>query len=186
MKVGELLGGAARHRRLFAAGIDEQQILLAVVIETKLRCGSPRLAATPPVGLDGQAAAMEPGPCGSKGAGRSMIVEPWSWAGCEDIKPWMRSRVSVVMRPPLRSRAASLPSFTARRPKVELGEAGLPAIIGYFPGQQLLGVHGNASRPLSPRSRAPLSWRSVSLYLKRTKAWAKRQPQSGPHIQWAI
>src|SRR5580704_9914904 len=31
----------------------------------------------------------------------------------------MRSSVSVVMRPPLRSRAVSLPSFTARRPKVD-------------------------------------------------------------------
>src|SRR5215472_12563738 len=31
----------------------------------------------------------------------------------------MRSSVSVVMRPPLRSRAASLPSLTARRPKVD-------------------------------------------------------------------
>src|SRR5262245_12337355 len=31
----------------------------------------------------------------------------------------MRSSVSVVMRPPLRKRLASLPSFTARRPKVD-------------------------------------------------------------------
>jgi len=31
----------------------------------------------------------------------------------------MRSSVSVVMRPPLRSRLASLPSLTARRPKVD-------------------------------------------------------------------
>src|SRR5436305_4691707 len=35
------------------------------------------------------------------------------------MKPRMRSSVSVVMRPPLRSRLASLPSLTARRPKVD-------------------------------------------------------------------
>ena len=35
------------------------------------------------------------------------------------MKPRMRSSVSVVMRPPLRRRLASLPSFTARRPKVD-------------------------------------------------------------------
>ena len=40
-------------------------------------------------------------------------------AGWAAMKPWMRSSVSVVMRPPLRSRAASLPSLTARRPKVD-------------------------------------------------------------------
>src|SRR5262249_59658253 len=35
------------------------------------------------------------------------------------MKARMRSRVSVVMRPPLRSRVVSLPSLTARRPKVD-------------------------------------------------------------------
>src|ERR1043166_9386874 len=35
------------------------------------------------------------------------------------MKARMRSSVSVVMRPPLRSRLASLPSLTARRPKVD-------------------------------------------------------------------
>src|SRR5262249_20369569 len=39
--------------------------------------------------------------------------------GCAAIKPWMRSSVSVVMRPPLRNREVSLPSLTARRPKVD-------------------------------------------------------------------
>ena len=44
------------------------------------------------------------------------------------MKPWMRSSVSVVMRPPLRNRAVSLPSLTARRPKVDFGEPGLATI----------------------------------------------------------
>jgi hypothetical protein len=35
------------------------------------------------------------------------------------MKARMRSSVSVVMRPPLRRRLASLPSFTARRPNVD-------------------------------------------------------------------
>jgi hypothetical protein len=35
------------------------------------------------------------------------------------MKLRMRSSVSVVMRPPWRSRLASLPSLTARRPKVD-------------------------------------------------------------------
>ena len=35
------------------------------------------------------------------------------------MKERMRSRVSVVMRPPWRSRVASLPSLTARRPNVD-------------------------------------------------------------------
>ena len=48
------------------------------------------------------------------------------------MKPRMRSSVSVVMRPPLRRRLASLPSFTARRPKVELGKAALAAEVGDF------------------------------------------------------
>ena len=68
----------------------------------------------------------------------------------------MRSSVSVVMRPPLRSRLASLPSLTARRPKVEFGQAGLAAIVGDFL-QQLLRVHGVLTHPGGPQS-----WRSVT------------------------
>src|SRR5215468_1758069 len=35
------------------------------------------------------------------------------------MKAWMRSKVSVVMRPPSRSRRTSLPSLIASRPKVD-------------------------------------------------------------------
>ncbi|MET0446672.1 MAG: hypothetical protein ABW151_18985 [Pseudorhodoplanes sp.] len=35
------------------------------------------------------------------------------------MKAWIRSSVSMVMRLPSRRRATSLPSFTARRPKVD-------------------------------------------------------------------
>ena len=61
------------------------------------------------------------------------------------MKPRMRSSVSVVMRPPLRSRLASLPSLTARRPKVDFRQPGLPAIVGDFL-EQLLRVHGARPR----------------------------------------
>jgi hypothetical protein len=52
---------------------------------------------------------------------RAMMVGRASGAAIRLLcmKPRMRSSVSVVMRPPLRRRAVSLPSLTARRPKVD-------------------------------------------------------------------
>ena len=69
------------------------------------------------------------------------------------MKPRMRSSVSVVMRPPLRRRLASLPSFTARRPKVEFGQAALAAEFGDFLQDGV--VHGASLGGSFVRSLAP-------------------------------
>ncbi len=160
MDVGELFGDAVRDLPLLAAGVDEQQIFLPVVEEAEIalriagrsRC---RGAAQRRGDLTAEGAAM---PAlrptwrvdrrrASRGwCMRSIMVERSPRAGCDDMKPWMRSSVSVVMRPPLRSRAASLPSLTARRPKVDFGKAGLAAIVGNFL-KELLRVHGVTPLP---------------------------------------
>src|SRR5580693_3649160 len=80
----------------------------------KLRCGSSGCSA---------AAGTVVAAAGRGAWARSITAvraaAPCSKAGFDCINPWIRSSVSVVMRPPLRSRAASLPSLTARRPKVD-------------------------------------------------------------------
>ena len=64
------------------------------------------------------AAAASPARAGGRAARRAAARggSPLPFAA---MKARMRSRVSVVMRPPLRRRLASLPSLTARRPKVD-------------------------------------------------------------------
>jgi hypothetical protein len=78
----------------------------------KLRCGSsgPRGTARPSIGVARGGAAARLITSGRDSAGLPALFA---------MKARMRSSVSVVMRPPLRRRLASLPSLTARRPKVD-------------------------------------------------------------------
>ena len=88
---------------LLAAGRDEQQVFLAVVVEAEV--------------LAGAVAAV----CGSRRTGRTPSA-PFTAATPADraaMKACTRSTVSVVTRPPSRRRLTSLPSFTASRPKVD-------------------------------------------------------------------
>ena len=158
MDVGEFQRDAVGHHPLFAAGVDEQQILLPVVEEAEVALRIGRAGC-----------ARRHGHCRRRSAARSAAA-PGSIRRCAScaraitvgrmvawrlvaMKARMRSSVSVVMRPPWRRRLASLPSLTARRPKVDSAKAGLPAIVGNFL-QQLLGVHRSASRRFLGRSRA--------------------------------
>ena len=110
--VDEFFGDAVRDLPFLAAGVDEQQIFLPVVEEAEVALRIAR--------LDRRRPATMPAPASARDSReRSMTIGRGPCGGCAAMKPWMRSRVSVVMRPPLRSRAASLPSLTARRPKVD-------------------------------------------------------------------
>src|SRR6266404_553969 len=107
MDVGQFERDAARDHPFFAAGVDEQQVLLPVVEEAEVALG---------IAFAGRHR------CGRGDGGaraRSMTAGRASAVRLVSMKPRMRSSVSVVMRPPLRSRAVSLPSLTARRPKVD-------------------------------------------------------------------
>ena len=116
MDVAELERDAARHHPLLRAGVDEQQIFLPVVEEAEiaLRVGRARRMRDRHRAV-ASAAARAALRVRSITSGRESAGLPW-WLA---MKPRMRSSVSVVMRPPLRRRLASLPSLTARRPKVD-------------------------------------------------------------------
>ena len=122
MQVRKLFGDAVRHFPFFAAGIDEQQIFLPVVEEAEIALRIGAGLAPCAAGARRQLHAerlqrrME---VGRVSRDRSITIGRGPCGGWVAIKPWMRSSVSVVMRPPLRSRAVSLPSLTARRPKVD-------------------------------------------------------------------
>src|SRR5262245_55347474 len=92
----------------------------------KLRCGSLGARAAPgaagastgagTIGMGAGTTARSPLPLLLPITGARRLA---SGARFSAMKARMRSSVSVVMRPPLRRRLASLPSFTARRPKVD-------------------------------------------------------------------
>ena len=100
MDVGKLKRDAVRHHPLFAAGVDEQQILLPVVEEAEVALRI-RLAAARRRAL----AAAAGGGAGIAGSGRGSWLRSIT-AGRATLlrfvvmKARMRSSVSVVMRPP--------------------------------------------------------------------------------------
>src|SRR5207344_3242211 len=103
MDVAELEPDAARHHVLLAAGVDEEEVLLAVVEEAEVLLGR-GVGDGALARISGRSSGGEsPGPC-----------RPCFW-----MKTLTRCRVSGVTRAPSRSRATNLPSFTARRPKVD-------------------------------------------------------------------
>ena len=79
----------------------------------KLRCGS-SLASPEATGGAGGATTGK-----ARGASNNTRRREGVVSALRAMKLRMRSSVSVVMRPPLRRRLASLPSLTARRPKVD-------------------------------------------------------------------
>src|SRR6185437_5759921 len=81
----------------------------------KLRCGSSVVRPEPA----GAAGNVTVGRLCAGGASNRMRRRAGAASEWRAMKPRMRSSVSVVIRPPLRRRLASLPSFTARRPKVD-------------------------------------------------------------------
>ena len=97
--IGELHPDALGDHPFLAAGGDEQQVFLAVVVEAEV-------VRRPGGGLRN---------CEDKADGRAVD----RGSGSRPIKARTRSTVSVVTRPPMRSRLTSLPSFTASRPKVD-------------------------------------------------------------------
>ena len=119
VQVGELQADAARHHLLLAAGVDEQQILLAVVEEAEVARG--RALARRPISPPGAASPPTRSSCISS-RGATGASTPWLVR-----KALTRSSVSGVMRAPSRRRETNLPSLTARRPNVEFGHAGAPA-----------------------------------------------------------
>src|SRR5882757_8012956 len=105
------------------------------------------------------------------------------------MKERMRSSVSVVMRPPLRRRLASLPSFTARRPKVDSAspvwrqKSEISCRIASFMAD--LGRPKGRFGCVSLRYRRPNgSFVAPEPCLKPIKSTLFRQPQNGPLIWW--
>ena len=112
VEVGELHADAARHHLLLAAGIDEQQVFLAVVEEAEVaRAAPPR---RPTAFASRPRHAQAPASSGISSRGAAGASTPWLVR-----KVLTRSRVSGVMRAPSRRRDTNLPSLTARRPKVD-------------------------------------------------------------------
>ena len=168
MQVGELHADAARHHLLLAAGVDEQQVLLAVVEEAEVARGRALGAGASWRSRRGRPATRSSG-ISSRGA--TGASTPWLVR-----KALTRSSVSGVMRAPSRRRETNLPSLTARRPKVELGHAGAPAelrnavqqsdgCVGHRPGS-LAGVYSGRlgrrfwkeSLPIKPLGGQPQTW----------------------------
>ena len=114
MDVGELEADAVGDLPFLRAGVDEQQIFLPVVEEAEIALGS---SLAWPEATGGASGVTIGKPFG--GASNSMRRRGGAPSALRAMKARMRSSVSVVMRPPLRSRLASLPSLTARRPKVD-------------------------------------------------------------------
>jgi hypothetical protein len=101
MDIGELQPDALGDHPFLAAGVDEEQIFLPVVVEAEILA-----VASPGSAIVGTAGAALSAPFVAGARGRA-------------IKARTRSSVSVVTRPPSRSRLTSLPSLTARRPNVD-------------------------------------------------------------------
>ena len=111
VEMRKLHADAARHHLLLAAGIDEQQVFLAVVEEAEVAGGRAfrcRPASSPGAGD------RSPGAAASARAETIGASTPWVVR-----KMLTRSRVSGVMRAPSLRRETNFPSLTARRPKVD-------------------------------------------------------------------
>jgi len=108
--VGQLHTDPPGDHHLLAARVDEQQVFLAVVEEAKVarRCGCARGP------LDQRC--RRPADADELPQLRGVVGAATPW---RPMNVLTRSRVSGVMRAPSRRRATSLPSFTARRPKVD-------------------------------------------------------------------
>ena len=134
MDVGELFGDAVRHLPLFAAGVDEQQILLPVVEEAEIAL---RVAQLRPArrGREQRKRAagvsrvrsmtMGRGPCGRMGSHEAV-----------DAVERVGRDPTAVAQP--RGELAVIDGAASER---RFGKSGLAAIVGDFL-KQLLGVHG--------------------------------------------
>ena len=133
MDIGEFEPDPAGDHPLFAAGVDEQQVFLPVVEEAEVAL---RIA------LTGRDRSRRSGGTAGGRAGRSMIAGRAAFAAVRllSMKPRMRSSVSVVIRPPLRSRAVELAVIDGTAAEGGFRKPAVPAIVGDFL-QQFLGVH---------------------------------------------
>ena len=106
------------------------------------------------------------------------------------MKARMRSSVSVVMRPPLRSRGGELAVVDGAAAEGRFRKPALAAIVGDFL-QQFLRVHGAMPRlGFAPRLRVPHFRADVfsraGTAAQRTKGRVPRQPQNVPSLEWAM
>ena len=117
-----VVGPGVAFQRLLRLRVDPALVLPLGLAACSGACW---LAAVTGLSWLGPAAGLAggpPKPCAGAGleALRSMMtLAPFEPGGWPEMKSRMRFAVSIVMRPPNRSRLTSLPSFTARRPKVD-------------------------------------------------------------------
>ena len=120
MQVRQLFGDPVRHFHFLLQVLTNSRYFCRLSKKRELRCGSVGFA---PAAVAPPAAARRAAAAAERKADAfgdlSITIGRGPCGGWVAIKPWIRSSVSVVMRPPLRSRAVSLPSLTARRPKVD-------------------------------------------------------------------